>query len=378
MRLFGTVAVRALVALLVGVAVSAQVAHVDAVSLRGLDAGRALARDVTPAFLTLLTADAVVTVVAAVLAIALAFRRGAAFGARGLAVALAAWSYLLAYAGVVRLFRPAADGVWTVLFDTHFPVVETLGLAGIVSFTASFPRRLAASDLADRKTLPVGLHWLQSLRIAMLRPAGPWVAAAVVVAFVLALTRLLGRPLQDAGLSPAMDVVRFSAVAAVVLNLRRAWVLAEQAGRRRMLWITVGLGLLFGAIVVLIGGNVLIAVTRWPGPAFAWRPVLLDLGLVGLLWGLAMSVFYGGTLDSATIVRGVAALAASASLALFVATGLEVLFSGTLVTGVSLPAGLGSLLALGVAISLHGRIRVPVTNLVDELLGEAPPDPAAG
>lgn len=370
MRPFGTVAVRVLVVLLCAVGVSAQVAHLDSVSLRALGPGLGLGREVTPAFLTLLAADAFVSLVAAALALMLAFGRGMGRGARALGVAIASWSYLLAYQGVVRLLHPATEGIRQTLFDAHFPMVEALGLGGIVAFTAAFPSPLAASDPLRHDALPVGVRTLQAIRAWLLRPEGPWVAAAAVAALVLTTSRLGGRPLSEAGLSPAMDVARFAAIAIVVTNLRRSWLIAGAADRRRLLWVGVGLSILLGGIGVLIGGNVLLAVTDWSGPGFAWRPVILDAGFVGLLWGLAMSVFYRGAADSARVIRGVAALAASATLALLVATGLEVLLSGTLVPGASLPAGVGTALAVVFAAALHP----PVRKLVDRALtrGHAP------
>ena len=377
MTRFGTPAVRVLIVVLAGLAVTAQVAHLDSVSLQNLALGRVPNREVTPSFLVLVTADAVVSAVAALLALALAFRSDGSRGGRGLALALGSWSYLLAYAGVVRLFRPSTQGLAMALFDGHYPVVEALGLAGLVQFTAAFPRALTAADVADPETLPVGARMLQSVRIWLFRPTAPWIAAAGAVALVLGLTRFLDRPLQDAALNPAMDFVRFGAVAVVVINLRRSWVLADADARRRMLWLAVGLGLLFGSVTVLIGGNVLLAVTGWSQPG-SWRPTLLHVGLVGLLWGLAMSVFYVGSLDSARVVRSVAAVAATATLALFFATGLEVLFSDALFAGISFPAGLGTAVALVSSASLYAPIRSAAGAMFDQLLGELEaPSPAA-
>ena len=118
-----------------------QVAHLDALSGVSLGLAGTLVGNPTPSFLTLVAADAVVSVSSGVLAIALVFRGDPNRGARGLAVTLAAWSYLLAYSGIVVLLRPDPGALRTI-FQAHFPLVELLGLAGMIRFTSIFPHKL--------------------------------------------------------------------------------------------------------------------------------------------------------------------------------------------------------------------------------------------
>ena len=138
-----------------------------------------------------------------------------------------------------------------------------------------------------------------------------------------------------------MDLVRFMAVGMVVLNLRRSWLAGGAGERADIWWMLVGLALLTAAITLLIGGNVLVSATGWSEPPIAWRPIVLDLGLLGFLWGLSMAVFYTGTIDSAASARRVVALTALALIGLLVATGLETLLSGALVARMSMRPGTG-------------------------------------
>lgn len=292
-----TLVVRVLVAMLALTAFVAQIAHLDALSSISLGLAAPLSYNPRPSFLTLVAADAVVSAVSAVLALALAFRGEPSRGARGMAVSLASWSYVLAYSGVVILLRPD-PGFWRTVFDAHFPLVEILGLAGLVHFTAVFPKPLVPDHLSAADSLPVGLRTLQIIRMWLLGPAAPWIGAFVVLAALLGLNALGGHSLADAALNPIMDLVMFMAVGLVVLNLRRSWMASDGDDKSRMSWLLVGLALLVAALALLIGGNILMSATGWREPPVAWRPILLDLGLVGFLWGLAMVVSLDQTLGT--------------------------------------------------------------------------------
>jgi hypothetical protein len=363
-----TVVVRVLVTALAVLALVGQVAHVDALSEITLGLAGTLTREVRPSFLTLVVADAFVSAVSGALAIALVFRGDRARGSWGLGVALGAWSYLLAYSGIVLLLRPD-PGMPRTVFDAHFPLIEILGLAGLIDFTTRFPRRLVRDDLPAPDTLPVGLRTAEALRIQLLRPTGPWVAVVVVIGVLFGITKLLDQSLEDAALSPVMDAVRFLAVGVVVLNLRRSWMLADAKERVSMRWVVVGLALLTSALALLIGGNILITVAGWTEPLVAWRPILLDLGLVGFLWGLAMAVFYHGKMHGGRVARRVVALTAVVVLGLFLATGLEGLLTHALVARVSLPPGLGTLAAGLVIASTFRRLLTFFEGLLQALPG---------
>jgi hypothetical protein len=365
-----TLVARILVTLLAISAIVGQVAQWDALSGVSLGLSDTLAPSPRASFLTLVAADAVVTVISSVLAIALVYRGKAAQGARGLAVALAAWSYLLAYSGIIVLLRPD-PGVARAIFEAHFPLVELLGLAGMMHFTAMFPRRLTPEHLTPAQSLPVGLRTLQGLRGRLLSPAAPWLAVVVVIAVLLSVNALLGRSIADAGLNPLMDLTRFLAVGVVVVNLRRSWLGAAAEERAKMWWILVGLALLMAAIALLIGGNIFLSATGWSEPTVAWRPILLDLGLAGLLWGLWMAVFYSGAADSAAAARRVVALTALALTGIGIATGLEVLLSSALVARVSLPRGLGTAVAVVVMIVGYSRGLAYVERGLEQIPGIA-------
>ncbi len=368
MQLAPTIVARLLVAVLALAAVAGQAAHLDALSGAAMGLAEALTRSPRPAFLTLVVADAVVSVVTGLLALAVVFRGNRDRGAIELGIALAAWSYLLAYSGIIILLRPD-PGIVRTLFEAHFSAVEIVGLAGLVGFTSAFPRRLGPSDLSPAEALPRWLGPGQQVRSWLLSPTGPWVAALAVALLLFGVNSASGRSLADAGLHPLMDLLRFLAVALVVLNVRRSWVLSDPSGRDRLSWILVGLALLFGIIALLIGGNILLSATGWSEPQVAWRPILLNVGLLGFLWGAGMAVFYTGEWVAADVVRRVVSLTVLTTLGLFLATGLEVLFSGALVGRVSLPPGLGTLAATLTAAATFRHSLPFIERILDQLPG---------
>ena len=372
-----TLVARTLVLLLAAVAMVGQIAHLDALSGVSLGLAGTLVGNPTPSFLTLVAADAVVSVSSGLLAIALVFRGDPNRGARSFAVTLAAWSYLLAYSGIVVLLRPDPGALRTV-FQAHFPLVELLGLAGMIRFTSIFPRRLTPDELSPLKSLPIGLRTLQAARRHLLSPAAPWIAVVVVLAVLLSMNALVGRSLADAGLNPIMDLVRFMTVGLVVLNLRRSWLVGGAEERADIWWMLVGLALLTAAITLLIGGNVLVSTTGWSEPPIAWRPILLDLGLLGFLWGVSMAVFYTGAIDSAASAHRVVALTAFALIGLLVATGLETLLSGALVARISMRPGLGTALAVVVMIVSYPRALALIERLLDQIPGVDEEEASAG
>jgi hypothetical protein len=349
--------VRVVVTLLAVVATVSQVAYLDALSWHLLGLAMAMSTRMSGALLAVMTGHAMVSFVAGILAVLLVLHEGPRQAAsRGLGLALAAWSYLTAYSGVTLLLRP--DPVaWRSLFEGHFLVVEILGLVGLLRFTALFPQPLADAPLELPATLPSALEPLHDASVWILKPWAPWVLGAGVLAVLWSLTASRGIPLGDAGLSPLMDLVRFVAAGLVVLNLRRSWGRADRADVGRMTWLLVALAFLTGALLLLIGGNVWIAVTGWPEPDVAWRPLLIDIGLVGFLVSLAMSVLYDGGLDAVIAASRIGAVATVVTLGLFLAAALEALFTGAL-AGFSLRAGVGTLLAFVVIVAMHrGMVR---------------------
>jgi len=152
--------------------------------------------------------------------------------------------------------------------------------------------------------------------------------------------------MADAALSPVMDIIRFLAIGLVVLNLRFSWRDSDAAMRDSMWWLVVGFALLIGLLVLLVIGNILLSAAEWPEPPFPWRPMVLDLGIVGFLWGLSMAVFYAGPMKGAVVLRQSLSVIGVVSLGILLATGLEVLISGSLVAQVALPPGLGAITSI--------------------------------
>jgi hypothetical protein len=173
-----------------------------------------------------------------------------------------------------------------------------------------------------------------------------------------------GRPLSDAGLSRLMDVVRLCAAGLVVMNLRRAWAMATEGDRDGLTWLMVGLAVLFGSLSILIGGNMLVSVTGFPEPDVAWRPILLDLGLVGFLTGISMSVLNRGRRDPARVLQVTTSVAAAATIGLFLAAGLEALFGGDVLSSVALRHGVGTALAFAVILSTYRGLQAFVGRLL--------------
>lgn len=370
MRSVGPTLLRALTALLGALAVVGQINYLDALSwhVLGLTPPMMGAR-MSGAFLTLLTAHAVVSIVAAGLGVWLALHEGPRqAAARALGLSLAAWAYLLAYSGITLLLRPTAPGTARALFEGHFLVVELLGLIGLLRFTALFPRDLSAEPLPPPPTLHPGLRPLHTASVWILRPSSPWIVATAVAGTVWLLTVAQGGAAGDAVLHPVMDVFRVAAAGFAVLNLQRSWGRADVEGAARLAWLLVSLACLLGMLLLYIGGNVLVGVTDWPEPHVAWRPLLVDLGVLAFLVALALSVLYRGTKDPRPLARRILASSAVAAVGLFLAAALEALFSGGILAAFSLRTGVGTVIAF-VAIVSTGRALV---GAVDRLLRQIP------
>jgi hypothetical protein len=181
-----------------------------------------------------------------------------------------------------------------------------------------------------------------------------------------------GRPVQDAPLIVLADVFRLTALTVVILNLRAAFMSTDTQGRRAGFWFVVGFTLLLAAVGVLLGGNVLTAVTEWSIPGFNWRPVVLDLGVLGLIWGSCMGIAYRGARKPGPLARRAALLAATVTVALLLAAGLESVITHVVATPVVLPRGVGTLAAFLAMWLLYVRIRRPVEGLLYRAWADAP------
>jgi hypothetical protein len=365
-------AYRGLTLVLAVLALTGQLAYLDVLYWNVAGLGALGEGDLQPALRSSVITGAVVTVVVVAAGLFLAFRADGNRGARPFGLALAAWGYLLAYSGLTILFAPAPESATRAPFDAHFLVVEALALAALLRFTALFPVPLRREAIQDPATLHLLLRPLQHVRGWLLSPVGPWVAGAGACALILAANAGQGRPIQDAPLIVPADAFRLTALAVVVLNLRAAFMATDTEGRRAGFWFVVGFTLLLGAVGVLLGGNVLTAVTQWAIPGFNWRPVVLDLGVLGLIWGSYRGIAYRGTRKPGPLARRAAVLAATVTVALFLAAGLESLLTGVVATAVILPRGIGTLSAFVAMGILYARIRGPVESMLYHAWADAP------
>lgn len=368
---------RSLTLALAGLALVAQIAYLDALYWNVLGMGTLGSGGARPALLSAVVTGAVVSVLAGILAVTMAFRATGERGAYPLAISLGSWAYILSYSGLTVLLGPDPGSVWRVPFEGHFLVIEALGLAGLLRFTASFPRPLQPEDLHDPDALPVGLRSIQHLRRWLLRPAAPWLAGAMACVVAFGVNGAMGRAVPDAAFLTLVDLFRLAALTLVVFNVRRSFLSSSMEGRQAMLWLILGFALLVGAVGLLLGGNVLSAVTGWELPGMNWRPMVLDLGVLGLLWGAAMGVFYRGGMRPGLLVRRVVVRGGMAALALFLAAGLESLLSGPEGARFALPHGVGTAVALVVVAVTYGRTGRPLYAFLERAWADIVP-PAAG
>lgn len=365
---------RTLTVALAALALVGQVAYLDALHWNSLGVRPLAQGSLNPALLSSVATSAVVTTVALAAALALVFRRDPERGGHPLGLSLATWAYLLSYSGITVLLAPDASSPLRLVYEAHFLFVEALGLAALLRFTALFPTPLTAATTLDPEELPIGLRSAQRVRRLFLTPWGPWMAGAVAPVLLLGFTAFLGRPLQDAALLLPTDLLRLAALSVVVVNLRGAFVSADLEGRRAVFWLVAGFTLLMGAVGALLGGNVLAAVTGWEIPRFNWRPAVLDLGVIGLIWGASMGVLYRGQLRPGLVARRTGVLAGAVTVGLFLAAGLESLVAGVVATRVTLPAGIGTLVA-GLAMGLlYVRTRRPIESMIYHAWAAGPDD----
>jgi len=369
MRSVGPTLLRVLVTLLGVVAVVGQITYLDALSWHLLDlTPEMMSTQMSGAFLTLLTAHAVVSIVSAGLGVALVLHEGERqAAARALGLALGSWAYLLAYSGVTLLLRPITPGPTRALFDGHFLLVELAGLVGLLRFTALFPRALLDEPMPASPALPAVLVPVRALSIWMLRPAVPWIVAGILAAGLWLVAAGRATPFADAALSPMMDVFRVTAAGLTVLNLRRSWERADGASAVRLTWLLVALASLVGILLLYVGGNVLVGVTQWPEPNVAWRPLLVDVGVLGFLIALAMAVMYHGSVDPRYLARRIVSAAVATTLGLFLAAALEALLSGGILSGVSVRTGVGTAIAFAIIVSTHRALIRLIERLLEQI-----------
>ena len=359
-------------------AAAGQLAYLDAVTWHLVTPALSSGADARATVVTAAVAHALLSMAAGVLATLIVFRRPARSPAAGmLALAIGAWSYLLAYPGIVVLLRPD-PGAMRLAFETHFLLVETVGLAALLRFTSLFPEPLTLPKVPEKGGAARLARFLRPLRAALVRPSVAWGAALLLPALLVALTSATDTPVGDAGLHPLMDVFRVAAAAAVVLNLRDAWAKAGVEGRARMGWMLAALSALLASVLLVIGGNILLSATTWPDPSFSWRPVLLDLGVMGFVTGLAATELAPVDTNAVRSARRIVLGTSLLMTVLLSATILEVLLSSGIFGPVALPAGLGAAMAAAGIGSVSGPLLRFYDRLVDQWPGFSEGDPSTG
>ncbi|MDH3270760.1 MAG: hypothetical protein OEN56_05475 [Gemmatimonadota bacterium] len=350
------IAVRIVVILLAVAGAAGHLAYLDALWWHTLDLTETMARDVSRATVVLLVAHAVVSMTCSILGVWLVLHEGRrAEASRALALAFGAWSYLMAYSGATMLLRPAVPGLAREVFEAHFLLVEVLGLTALLRFTSIFPRVLTDDELRPVSTIPAAFLPFHHLSVFMRRRAAPWIAGVATLSLLWGWTLASGGNLSDAGLSRLMDMVRFAAAGLVTMNLHRAWRVSTEGDRDALMWLAAAFAILVGSLAILIGGNVLVAVTGFPEPNVAWRPIILDVGTAGFFVAVALSILHRGHRDPARLTRQVATATLVATSGLFLAAGLEALLTGGVFASYSLRAGIGTALAFSIVLSTYSN-----------------------
>jgi len=366
---------RATIVVLVAMALLGQTVQLDSLFLDALGVAGPSRGPVHPALASVLAVDALLTLLFGTMALLLGFHPEVRRGGLSLGLTVAAWAYLLAYPGIITLLRPDPGSPFQLLFQTHFLIVEMVGLAALLRFSAQFPRPLSAAVLDSPSDLAPGMGLLQEVRIWLLRPSAPWIAAAGAAASALAVNGLLGNVPSEAALLGLVDALRFSALSVAVLNLRVGYLNASEEGREAAQWLGVGFAVLVGSLAVLMGANVLTAVTGWRVAYFNWRPLLLDAGILGFLLGVGMAGLYRGRLRSGPVGRRVVLLGSALATSLLLAAGLEALFSDALAAPVRLPRGVGTGLSAGLAVLLWSRLEPRLSAFLEDSMPVPDPDP---
>ena len=349
-----SISLRIVVILLAVAGISGHLAYLDALWWHSLGLTATVARNVDRATVLLLAAHAFVSAVCSVLAVLLSLNEGRrADSSLALALAFGSWSYLMAYPGVTLLLSPSAPGLERGIFEAHFLLVEVVGLAALLRFTAIFPRPLTEEELRPWATQPAVLMPFHHIGVFMRRDLAPAAVGAVVLAVLWGGTLASGNDLSDAGLSPAMDLVRLAAAGMVVMHMHRAWRMSTEGDRDALMWILAALVILIGSLAVLIGANMLVAVTGFPEPDVAWRPIILDIGIIGFFTGLAMSVLHREGPDPSRLTRRAATLTIVVTCGLILAAGLEALVTGAIFTSYALRTGVGTAVAFAVVLATY-------------------------
>lgn len=294
-----------------------------------------------------------------------------------------------------------------------FALGSGLAVAAFVRFTSSFPRQLAAADLARARTeLPLAaVRWslttvgsrrpsamARNWRALQARVIGApravwlagiayglyiyWMHVSFGSAYSLVMFRFGAWPARAAW---ALHILIYmTAIFIGLSNLRVNYAYSAQEERRRILWITQGyISALFIFVVVSATGLVAAAVgdpTLWRianGSAFVGWPVAV-LTVLGCFF---VSVFFSGVFDPVLVLRRTALYAGLIFTLTFIFAGIESLVESQLTDRFGLPEGFGTWVGGGVVAlvfaPIHGWLKQLIVRVAGtETAGERRTEPA--
>jgi hypothetical protein len=286
------------------------------------------------------------------LSLVLVFRSWERPGVRSLAVFLAAavtaWGTVLGlldlnYAAAVMGSTDHSGGGGTL-----FLLVTALSLAAasFLRFSASFPRKLVPGDLAPASSSRSATR----VRKAALRP---WLVWGVGLGFPLGAVAFLGlaeaaTAVAGPGLVGALVPWFFRlwlllflifAVGAIVAGTQNLWVgyrLATDEGRRRLLWLVVGVCVSAWLIVLPLLSLPVLLVTQTAAVADA---MFVSWGLAPgvLVSAVALALFYSGGVDPSLVLHRSTVLGIVGAVWIVVYAAMETFLSDWVQAGTGLP-----------------------------------------
>jgi hypothetical protein len=276
------------------------------------------------------------------------------------------------------------------LFQTSM-VLNVAWMLPLVMFAAVFPRRLTKEDLLVvrksggriRRVLGSPFRWLRS---AMLEPG----AAMVAVVIVLVLSAWPG------GLLPFLFLLLSMWLAASYL--RAGFLVADEEGRRRVLWIVNGFSGAFWLMLIGGIGMILVSVSVGISHGIAHElgheaddlliPYWIMLGvecvyilaMLIILVSIVAAILYRGAMDPGLVLRKTTVYGALGVCLAFLFAILENVLSSQVEVRFGMPGATGGWLAGGLTAlaigPLHHRIKRRSDKFINRLLPARPGDSA--
>lgn len=312
---------------------------------------------------------------AAALSLSLAWRSWHRDDARALATFLALAAFVLAGDGLWHLMRLSGAPAWFAsAADLSIPVCGLAGMAAMLRFSCTFPRRLSPSELTTDggsragRMLAAVQRW--TTNAAAVRRAAAW---AIGILLLLESGRIAaaawGNPLPELWMEKyAVLAMLLASMAVSAANQRAGYRVADAEGRRRIFWVLEGFLLATAIAVVASALKLLQNATGYVAPVPFWYGLAMMAAFAALLACLAVAMFYAGAVDPALAIRrtAVAGLVGLAMVVLFAT--LEQALQGWLGArlGLSDRAG-GILTGVGVGLAFE-PLRTRTAALVERVL----------